>query len=75
LPTASLDMADAAELAEMLQFLSDWLAAAPGPLGTSLTRFVGSRGYDTRALREDLARFVFLLGGSDGEGLVQPEPS
>jgi hypothetical protein len=65
-------MTDATQLAGLLQFLSDWLTAAPSPLGVSLAQFAGSSAYDTRALRQDLARFVFLLGSSDGEPLFQP---
>jgi hypothetical protein len=64
---------DAAELAEMLQFLSDWLARDRDHLETSLEGFVGSCAYGTRQLRDDLARFIFLLGGSDGEPLFDPE--
>jgi hypothetical protein len=64
---ASLDVAEASELAEMLTFCADWLA---GPdhdlLATSLRRFVGTDGYGLPALRADLARFAFLLG-DDGE--------
>ncbi len=74
MPTTSLDTADAAELAELLEFLGDWLAADPTRLGASLARFVGNRAYDIRALRQDLDRFVFLLGGSDGERLFLPGP-
>jgi hypothetical protein len=36
-----LDAGDAAELAEMLQFLSQWLARDPARLGPSLEEFVG----------------------------------
>lgn len=74
MPTTGLDTSDAAELAELLQFLGDWLAAGPGPLGASLARFVGNRAYDARNLRDDLERFIFLLGGNDGEPLFQPRP-
>jgi hypothetical protein len=42
MPSLSLDVGDAAELTEMLQFLSGWLAADHDLLGASLTRFVGS---------------------------------
>jgi hypothetical protein len=63
---------DTAELAEMLQFLSDWLARDHDHLETSLEGFVGG-GYDTQQLRDDLARFIFLLGGSDGEPLFTPQ--
>jgi hypothetical protein len=65
--------ADAAELAEMLQFLSDWLARDRDHLEASLESFVGSCAYGTRQLRDDLARFIFLLGGSDGEPLFDPQ--
>jgi hypothetical protein len=41
MPEVRLDAADAAELAEMLQFLSEWLARDPGRLGASLEEFVG----------------------------------
>jgi hypothetical protein len=64
-----LNAADAAELAEMLQFLSEWLARDPGHLAASLAQFVGHPAYGLDELRSDLGRFVFLLGGSDGEDL------
>ena len=35
----------------------------------TLTRFVGCEAYRVESLGNDLARFTFLLGGSDGEGL------
>ena len=57
---------DVGELAEMLTFLSDWLAANPA-LDASLARAIGHPAYGVRQLRDDLDRFVFLLGGSDGE--------
>jgi hypothetical protein len=69
-----LDTGDATELAELLQFLSDWLASDPAHLHASLTRFVGTHGYDLQTLRTDLDRFTFLLGGNDGEALFQPRP-
>ena len=69
----SLAPADAAELAEMLQFLSDWLTRDQDPLEPSLEGFVGNCAYGTRQLRDDLARFIFLLGGSDSEPLFDPE--
>ena len=69
MPTTSLDASDAAELAQMLQFLTDWLAADPAQLDASLTRFVGHRAYGAAQLRTDLHRFVFLLGGDDGQAL------
>jgi hypothetical protein len=63
---------DAVELGQLLQFLDDWLAAGPSPASESLTRFVGCDAYDVESLRGDLARFTFLLGASDGEGLFLP---
>jgi hypothetical protein len=69
MPEVKLDAADAAELAEMLQFLSQWLTRDPGRLGESLEQFVGHPAYGLTELRGDLERFVFLLGGSDGEDL------
>jgi hypothetical protein len=67
MPIVTLDTSDAVELAELLQFLSDWIAADHDHLYGSLPRFVGNAAYDVAALRDDLARFTFLLGGSDGE--------
>ena len=72
MPQVKLDAADAAELAEMLQFLSQWLGRDPGRLGPSLGDFVGHPAYGITQLRQDLDRFVFLLGGSDGEQLFGP---
>ncbi len=74
MPTMSLDTGDAAELAELLQFLNDWLANDPKHLDASLTRFVATPGYDISQLRKDLDRFTFLLGGNNGQPLFQPDP-
>ncbi|HEV8279868.1 MAG TPA: hypothetical protein VGQ26_29840 [Streptosporangiaceae bacterium] len=74
MPSLSLDAGDAAELAEMLQFLSGWLTVEQGDLGASLDRFVGHPAYGITQLRADLDRFTFLLGGSDGEPLFGPGP-
>jgi hypothetical protein len=69
MPHTSLDTSDAAELAEMLQFLSDWLAADPPHLDASPTRFVGHPAHDTSQLQADLHRFAFLLGTDNAEHL------
>ncbi len=69
----TLNATDAAELAEMLQFLADWLKRDPDRLRASLEDFVGHPAYSTGELRADLDRFIFLLGGSDGETLFGPE--
>ena len=66
---------DAMELGQLLVFLDDWLATDHTRLGTSLARFIGIDGYSLQSLRDDLARFTFLLGESDGEGLFSPDPS
>jgi hypothetical protein len=71
-PRIFLDVIHAAELAEMLQFLGDWLARDPARLGASLEEFAGHPAYGIQQLCDDLGRFAFLLGGSDGESLVGP---
>jgi hypothetical protein len=73
MPDVRLDAGDAAELAELLQFLADWLARDPGRLGASLEQFVGHPAYGTAQLRQDLDRFTFLLGADDGESLFGPD--
>jgi hypothetical protein len=39
------------------------LACDPGRLGASLEHFAGHPAYGLAHLRDDLERFVFLLGG------------
>ena len=41
MPSMNLDVVDAAELAELLQFLSSWTASDPARLAPSLLAFVG----------------------------------
>ena len=72
MPEVRLDAADAAELAEMLQLLTGWLARDPDRPGGSLEQFAGHPAYGIQQLRDDLERFTFLLGGSDGEPLSGP---
>ncbi len=74
MPGVTLNVSDAAELAEMLHFLRDWLRHDPGHLGASLASFVGNPAYGIAQLGEDLDRFTFLLGGDDGESLFGPAP-
>lgn len=64
---------DAVELAEMLQFLGDWLEHDHDNLAASLARFVGTPDYGPGSLREDFTRFAFLLGATDGESLFAPD--
>jgi hypothetical protein len=73
MPEVRLDAVDAAELAELLQFLSQWLARDRGRLGASLGEFVGHPACNVGELRQDLDRFTFLLGGDDGESLFGPD--
>ena len=64
-----LSLDDAMELGQLLQFLDEWLATDREQLGTSLARFIGIDGYGLETQRGDLARFMFLLGETDGEGI------
>ena len=73
MPDIRLEASDAAELAETLQFLSEWLARDPARLGASLEQLVCHPAYGTAQLRQDLDRFTFLLGGDDGESLFGPD--
>ena len=75
MPDLRLDAGDAVELAELLQFLAEWLARDPGRLGASLEQFVGHPAYNLGQLRQDLDRFTFLLDGDDGESLFGPDPA
>jgi hypothetical protein len=60
-------------VSKLLQFLSQWLARDPARLSDSLAQFVGHPAYGLTQLRDDPQRFVFLLGGSDGEALFDPD--
>jgi hypothetical protein len=64
-----LDGSDAAELADMLTFIGDWLTSDPLTLTGSLEKFIASTAYTTGTLRTDLARFAFLLTGDDATHL------
>ena len=74
MPEVRLDTAEAAELAEMLQFPSQWLAHDPARLAASLEQLAGNPAYGIGQLRDDLERFAFLPGGSDGEPLSGSQP-
>ena len=60
MPHVRLDAADAAEPAEMLQFLSGWLARDPARLAASLQECTGHPAYRRTQLRHNLERLVFL---------------
>jgi hypothetical protein len=66
MPGVTLDAGDAGELAEMLSFIGDWLTRDPR-LQASLADFAGHPAYGIQHLRDDLDRFILLLGGSDTE--------
>jgi hypothetical protein len=69
----NISLGDAMELGQLLQFLDDWLATDHEQLATSLAWFIGIDGYGIETLRNDLARFMFLLSETDGEGLFSPQ--
>lgn len=64
-PGPQLSAADAMELTELLGLLIDWIDSDRDQLPASLRRFIGNDAYDATALRTDLARFQFLLGGDE----------
>ena len=76
MPDVNLELADAVELAELLTFLTDWLSGSQQqPLADSLAAYVGYDRYNIDERRNDLHRFVFLLGLNDGEQLFgEPTP-
>ena len=76
MPGITLDPVDAAELAEVLTFITQWLSGRQKhALADSFAAFAGHPAYNTGTLRADLNRFVFFLGASDGEELFgEPTP-
>ena len=76
MPGITLDLSDAAEIAETLTLLTQWLSGGQEhALAESFAGFIGHPAYNTTTLCADLHRFVFLLGASDGEGLFdEPTP-
>jgi hypothetical protein len=69
MPQITVDLNDAAELGQLLEFLNDWLAADRQVLAGSVCQFVGHDGYGLDELRTDLHRFAFLIGHDDGNEL------
>jgi hypothetical protein len=61
-PDNNFDTDVTAELVEMLQFLSDWLAA-DRDARIALDRYIG-RAHASGSVRDDLYRFSLLLGGT-----------
>lgn len=72
--TFHLEAGDAAELAELLAFIADWLRQDQGRLEPSLLHFVGIAGYGIDTLHADLARFCFLLGDDGTRLFGQDQP-
>ena len=72
----TLDTTDAAELAQTLTFLANWLSGSQRQtLAGSFAAYVGHPAHDIGSLRADLHRFAFLLGETDGEELPgEPTP-
>jgi hypothetical protein len=75
MPGITLDLSDAAELAETLTLLTQWLSGSQEhALAESFAAFIGHPACNTSTLRTDLHRFAFLLGASDGEDLFGEPP-
>ena len=74
MPGVNIDTTDAAELADLLQLLRDWLDSDPVRTSASLTHFIGHHAYALPELLTDLDRFTFLLGANDGEHLFNHAP-
>jgi hypothetical protein len=68
MPQLKPGISDACELAEILTFLREWLTTEPR-LQALLAEGIGHPAYGIPQLRDDLDRFIFLLGGNDGEHL------
>ena len=56
---------DAMELAELLEFLAEWIEADPAGVGEVFNRFTDGL-FDVCQLQGELVRFAFLLGGDGG---------
>jgi hypothetical protein len=74
MPRTCIDTTDAIELAETLQLITRWLTIDPATLAPSFLAYIGHPAYGLEALRADLDRFTFLLGGNDGEFLTGQDP-
>ena len=70
MPGITLDPADAAEIAETLTLLTQWLSGSQEhALAENFAAFIGHPACNTGTLCADLHRFAFLLGASNGEEL------
>lgn len=73
----TLDMSDAMELEQLLEFLAGWMKAEHDCLAPSLARYLGVdvdvEGIGPESLAADFNRFRFLLGATDGAGVFTPD--
>lgn len=76
----TLDMTDAMEFEQLLDFLARWMRAEHDAVAPSLARFLGAdrlgfevRGAGPDSLAADFNRFRFLLGATDGECVFTPD--
>jgi hypothetical protein len=76
----NLDMTDAMELEQLLDFLARWMRSEHDCLAPSLARFLGTdrlafeaKGAGPESLVDDFNRYRFLLGATDGEGVFTPD--
>ena len=60
-------------LIETLRLITGWLNADPAALSPSFPAYIGHPAYGLDALRADLDRFIFILGGNDGEHPLRPD--
>ena len=67
----NLDPADAAELADLLQFVAGWLASDREHIASSLLHCAGDVPYGPGQLHLDLDRFTALLRGDNGKSLTR----
>ena len=67
----TLDIGDAIELSELLDYLAQWLGLADPVVSADLSRFAWDHGA-IRSVRQDLVSFAQLL--VFGQALVEPDP-
>jgi hypothetical protein len=69
-----IDAGDAIELVELLGFVADLCASAPGPMNRALEGFVGP-GYDALDLAQDAIRLAGRLPFTVAFDDPSPEPA
>jgi hypothetical protein len=76
----NLDMTDAMEPEQLLDFRTRWMGSEHDCLAPSLARFPGTgllgfevKGAGPESLAGEFSRFRFLLGATDGEGVFIPD--